>query len=283
MSISPGRMSGMTETATLGGGGEAAPRLDTATAHSARIWNYWLGGKDNFAVDRAVGDEILGILPDVADLARASRGFLERSVTFLAESGVRQFLDIGTGLPTANNTHEVAQAIAPESRIVYVDNDPLVLVHARALLVGTPEGASSYVDADLREPGRILDEAALTLDLDQPVAVTLMGILHHVTDTAQAKAILDELMAAMPSGSYLALSHATNVIHGAASDDVVKQWNEVGGEPILLRSPEEIAGFCAGLDIVPPGVVSVARWRASEVDGALPPEVDEFGVVARKP
>ncbi|GAA1863042.1 SAM-dependent methyltransferase [Asanoa iriomotensis] len=273
----------MTDNAPLVDGDETAPTIDTTTAHSARIWNYWLGGKDNFEVDRAVGDEILGILPDVADLARASRGFLERSVTFLAESGVRQFLDIGTGLPTANNTHQVAQAIAPESRIVYVDNDPLVLVHARALLVGTPAGATAYVEADLRDPGRILAEAAKTLDFDQPVAITLMGILHHVTDTAQASAILGQLMAAVPSGSYLALSHATNVIHGAASDDVVKQWNEVGGEPILLRSPEEIADFCAGLEIVPPGAVSVSRWHAPEVDGVLPPEVDEFGVVARKP
>jgi hypothetical protein len=260
---------------------ELAQKLDTTTAHSARIWNYWLGGKDNFAVDRAVGDEILGILPDVADLARASRGFLTRSVTYLAEAGMRQFLDIGTGLPTANNTHEVAQAVAPESRVVYVDNDPLVLVHARALLVSSPQGATAYIDADLRDPERILREAADTLDLDRPVAVTLMGILHHITDTEQARTILATLMAALPAGSYLALSHATNVVHGAASDEVVKQWNEVGGEPILLRHPDEIAALCAGLEIVEPGVVSVSRWGVAP--GDLPPEVDEFGLVARKP
>ena len=260
-----------------------ATKLDTSIPHSARIWNYWLGGKDNFAVDRQVGDEILETLPDVADLARASRGFLARSVTFLADAGIRQFLDIGTGLPTANNTHEVAQAIAPESRVVYVDNDPLVLVHARALLVGAPQGVTAYIDADLRDPDRILREAAEILDFDQPVAVTLMGILHHITDTAQAQSILDQLMGALPSGSYLAFSHATNVVHGAASDAVVEQWNEVGGEPIVLRHPDEIAGFCAGLDIVEPGVASVSRWRAADVDGAPPAEVDEFGVVARKP
>ena len=272
----------MTENGHPTGSADPAAKLDTETAHSARIWNYWLGGKDHFAVDRAVGDEILGILPDVADLARASRGFLARSVTFLAESGIRQFLDIGTGLPTANNTHEVAQAIAPESRVVYVDNDPLVLVHARALLVSSPEGATAYIEADLRDPDTILREAARTLDFDKPVAITLMGILHHVTDTDQAKAILSRLTDALPPGSYLALSHATNVVHGAASDDVVKQWNDVGGEPILLRSPEEIADFCAGLEIIEPGVVSVSRWRAPEVDGLPPAEVDEFGVVARK-
>ncbi|SNT64420.1 S-adenosyl methyltransferase [Asanoa hainanensis] len=147
---------------------DAAPELDTTTAHSARIWNYWLGGKDNFAVDRAVGDEILGILPDVADLARASRGFLKRSVTYLVESGVRQFLDIGTGLPTADNTHEVAQAIAPECRVVYVDNDPLVLVHARALLVSAKEGSTAYVDADLRDVPRILEQAAHTSTSKSP-------------------------------------------------------------------------------------------------------------------
>ncbi|WP_239126602.1 SAM-dependent methyltransferase [Asanoa siamensis] len=253
--------------------------VDFDSPHSARIWNYWLGGTDNFPVDRAVGDEILELLPDVATLARASRGFLERAVTFLASAGVRQFLDIGTGLPTANNTHQVAQAVAPSSRVVYVDNDPLVLVHARTLLTGTVEGATAYVEADLRDPARILTEATHTLDFSQPVAVTLMGILHHVTDTSEAHSILATLLAAVPPGSYLALSHATNVIHGAASDEVVRQWNEVGGEPLVLRSPGEIEAFCTGLDILPPGVVSVSRWRPT---GETPPEVDEFGVVARK-
>jgi hypothetical protein len=263
---------------------DAVPaKLDTSTPHSARIWNYWLGGKDNFAVDRQVGDEILAMLPDVAHLARASRGFLARSVTYLANAGVRQFLDIGTGLPTANNTHEVAQAVAPESRIVYVDNDPLVLVYARALLVGTPQGMTAYIDADLRDPDRILAEAAETLDFGQPVAVTLMGILHHITDDTEARSILDRLVSALASGSYLALSHATNVVHGAASDEIVSQWNEVGGEPLLLRHPDQIAGFCAGLEIVEPGAVSVSRWGVAAVDGQLPAEVDEFGVVARKP
>jgi O-methyltransferase involved in polyketide biosynthesis len=274
-------MTGMPEDPTANNWDTPAAKLDTSTPHSARIWNYWLGGKDNFAVDRQVGDEILATLPDVADLARASRGFLTRSVAFMTNAGIRQFLDIGTGLPTANNTHEVAQSIAPDSRVVYVDNDPLVLVHARALLVGSPEGATAYIDADLRDPGRILREAAETLDFTQPVAVTLMGILHHVTDSTQAQSVLNQLTAAVPSGSYLAFSHATNVVHGAASDAVVEQWNEVGGEPIVLRHPDELAAFCTGLQIVEPGVVSVSRWRADGAD-APPVEVDEFGVVARK-
>jgi hypothetical protein len=257
--------------------------LDTTVAHSARIWNYWLGGKDNFAVDREVGEQILQILPDVANLARASRAYLARVVTYLAGQGIRQFIDIGTGLPTANNTHEVAQSIAPESRVVYVDNDPMVLVHARALLAGSAEGATDYLEGDLRDPALILREAARTIDFGKPIAFTLMGILHHITDTDQARTILKQLLDAVPSGSYLAFSQSTNVVHGAASDEVVRQWNEVGGEPILLRSPAEIAEFCAGLEIVDPGVVSVSRWRQDGEDVESTPEVDEFGVVARKP
>ncbi|MGH3928573.1 MAG: SAM-dependent methyltransferase, partial [Pseudonocardiaceae bacterium] len=167
----------MTDHSSAAGAEQQSIEIDTNAPHSARIWNYWLGGKDNYPIDREVGDQILEILPEVAHLARASRAFLIRAVTYLVqEAGIRQFLDIGTGLPTANNTHEVAQAIAPECRIVYVDYDPLVLAHARALLVGAPEGATDYIDSDLREPDKFLKAATRTLDFSRPIALTLMGI-----------------------------------------------------------------------------------------------------------
>ena len=166
----------------------AATGIDTSVPHSARIWNYWLGGKDNFTVDREAGDAWLATFPGMRDVARASRAFLIRSIRYLAgEAGIRQFLDIGTGLPTADNTHQVAQQIAPEARIVYVDNDPMVLAYARALLTGTPEGVTAYIHGDLRETGKITAEAAGTLDFDQPIALVLSGILGHIHDTADGR------------------------------------------------------------------------------------------------
>jgi hypothetical protein len=177
-------------------------RLDTGVAHTARTWNYWLGGKDNFAPDREVGEQILQFLPNMRITARADRAFLGRAVRFLAgEAGIRQFLDVGTGLPTADNTHEVAQAVAPESRIVYVDNDPLVLVHARALLTSTPQGVTNYVEADLHDPDKVLQEAARTLDFSQPVALTLLGVLNFVVDDDEAQAVINRLLDAVPPGS----------------------------------------------------------------------------------
>jgi hypothetical protein len=265
-------------------GGQADGRIDTSVAHVARIWNYWLGGQDNYAVDREVGDQILQILPDTARLARASRVFLSRAVRYLAgEAGVHQFLDIGTGLPTVDNTHEVAQRVAPQSRIVYVDNDPLVLAHARALLTSTPEGATDYIDADLRDPERILAEAAKTLDFSKPVALMLMGILEFVTDDDEAYGIVRRLMAELPSGSHLVMYDGTNVIHGEASDRIVDLWNESGSAALVLRSPEGIARFFDGLEILPPGVVSCLRWRPEPSPFDDEPEVDAFGGVGRKP
>ncbi len=262
-----------------------APLIDTTVSHSARVWNYWLGGKDNYLVDRIAGDKVAEMYPDIVLLARAARGFLTRAVRYLAdEAGIRQFLDIGTGLPTASNTHQVAQAIAPDSRIVYVDNDPLVLAHARALLTSSPEGACDYIDADLRDPGTILAETSRTLDFTQPVAITLIAILHHITDYDEARSIVNRLMQAVPSGSYLVVSHSTNVIYGARSDEAVGRWNKFGKPPVILRSPEQIAGFLDGLEVLEPGLVSTPRWRPDPVDiGGEPPEVDQFGAVARKP
>jgi trans-aconitate methyltransferase len=262
-----------------------ALNLDTTVSHSARIWNYWLGGSDNFAVDREAGDRVAAMLPSIVAQARADRAFLGRAIGFLAgEAGVRQFLDIGSGLPTADNTHEVAQRIAPQSRIVYVDNDPLVLAHARELLTTTPEGACDYIDGDLHDPGQILAEAARTLDFGQPVALMLLGILHHVADAGEAYSIVRQLTAALAPGSFLAVNHSTNAVHGAAMEEAVAHWNRVGKPPMTLRSRQQIAGFFDGLQLLEPGVVSCSRWRPSlgPQDG-LPAEVDEFCGVARKP
>jgi O-methyltransferase involved in polyketide biosynthesis len=259
------------------------PKLDTTVSHSARIWNYWLGGKDNYAVDRDAGDKVAAMLPSIVAQARADRAFLGRAITYLAgQEGIRQFLDIGTGLPTADNTHEVAQRIAPASRIVYADNDPLVLAHARALLTSSPEGVCDYLDGDLRDPDGIVAQAARTLDFTEPVALMLLGVLHHIPDTAQAYAIVARLMAALAPGSFLAVNHSTSAIHGAAMEDAVAHWNKVGTPTMTLRTPEQITRFFDGLDLLPPGVVSCSLWRPSPTGGP-PAPVDEFCGVARKP
>jgi O-methyltransferase involved in polyketide biosynthesis len=252
--------------------------------HSARIWNYWLGGKDNYAVDRAAGDEYAKVFPGIIDVARASRDFLTRSIRYLAEeAGIRQFLDVGTGLPTADNTHQVAQRVAPEARIVYVDNDPLVLAHARALLTSTPEGATAYIHADLREADKIRAEAAKTLDFAKPIALILSGILGHVTNTGEARSIVDSLMDALPSGSYLSLNDGTNAIASEAFEEAAETYNESGAVPYVLRTPDEIASFFDGLELVEPGVVSCPRWRPEAAPDGPPAEVDAFCGVARKP
>nr|WP_240929962.1 SAM-dependent methyltransferase [Streptomyces coryli] len=266
-----------------GSGAESRDVIDVTVPHSARIWNYWLGGKDNYEVDRQAGDEYIRVSPNVVDVARASRGFLVRSIRYLVgEAGVRQFLDVGTGLPTAQNTHEVAQAIAPESRIVYVDHDPLVLAHARALLVGTEEGATDYIDAELREPGAILAQAEKTLDFGRPIGLILSGIMGHVADLQEARAIVRRLLEALPSGSYLSLNDGTSTVH-AEVQDAQDQYNESGAIPYTLRTPEEIAGFFDGLEIVEPGVVSCPLWRPDTGQVGTPEPQDAFGGVGRLP
>ena len=266
--------------------GSARPtlKLDTTVSHSARIWNYWLGGQDNYAVDREAGDKVAAMLPSIVAQARADRAFLGRGVRYLAGgAGIRQFLDIGTGLPTADNTHEVAQRVAPQSRIVYADNDPLVLVHARALLTSTAEGACDYVDGDLREPGKILAQAARTLDFSQPVALMLLGSLHHIPGTEDAYSIVRRLAAALAPGSFVVINHSTSAVHGAAMEEAVAHWNKVGTPSMTLRSPQQIARFFDGLDLLAPGVVSCSRWRPDPSPEGPPAEVDEFCGVARKP
>jgi hypothetical protein len=259
-------------------GQDHVAKLNPDVPHSARMWNYWLGGKDNFAADRAVGDQVKEVYPDIVAVARASRGFLSRAVTYLAgEAGIRQFLDIGTGLPTANNTHEVAQRIAPQSRIVYVDNDPLVLVHARALLTSSPEGATDYLDADVNNIDEILRGAARTLDFSQPVAVMLLGILGYVPDYGAAKSIVARLVETIPSGSYLVVNDGTT----SKARDEASQIGSDAGVTYVVRTPEQIASFFDDLEILDPGVVSTPLWRPGPEDDAI--ELDVYCGVARKP
>jgi len=262
----------------------AGTGIDTTVSHSARIWDYWLSGKDNYAVDREVGDRIEEMLPDIVRQAREDRLFLGRVVRYLAgEAGIRQFLDIGTGLPTADNTHQVAQRVAPESKIVYVDNDPLVLAHARALLTSTPEGVTDYIHADMHDPGNILDGAGRTLDFRQPVAITMLGVLWHVMDNDEAYAIVGRLMEVMPSGSYLALNHPTLEVTGEKMATAIQYWNQYGKPPGTHRTPEELARFFDGMELIEPGVVSITRWQPEAMSSGEPEETDQFGGVGRKP
>jgi hypothetical protein len=256
--------------------------IDTSVPHSARIWNYWLGGKDNYPVDEEAGDAYTAVFPGIVTIARGSRAFLRRTITYLvSEAGIRQFLDVGTGLPTAQNTHEVAQQIAPEARIVYVDNDPMVLAHARALLYSTHEGATAYIDADVTNPDRILAEAAKTLDLDRPTGLILSNILGHVADLDQARSIVTRLMSALPSGSHLSINDGSRGI-----DPVFEQaqdaYNSSGAVPYNLRTVDEITAFFDGMELIEPGVVSVTRWRP-EPGTPAPKIVAEHGGLARKP
>jgi O-methyltransferase involved in polyketide biosynthesis len=256
--------------------------IDTSVPHSARIWNYWLGGRDHYEVDRTAGDRYRSVFPGVVDLALASRGFLLRSVRYLAgPAGIRQFVDIGTGLPAVENIHELAQRIAPESRIVYVDNDPLVLAHARALLTSGPAGVTDYVSGDLLDPDGILHAVDGTLDLSRPVGLVLSGVLGHVPTYTQARSVVRRLLAGLPPGSHLSLNDGTGVL-SADLAAAQRAYNETGAVPYYLRTPEEIAGFFDGLTLVEPGIVSCPRWRPGAGRPDAGGEVDAFGGVGRK-
>jgi O-methyltransferase involved in polyketide biosynthesis len=268
--------------------GQRPDGIDTTVPHSARVWNYLLGGKDFYPVDREVADQYSAIFPEIIDIARADRAFLGRAVRYLAgEGGIRQFLDIGSGLPTLDNTHEVAQRAAPESRIVYVDNDPLVLLHARALLAGTPEGVTDYVQADLREPGTLLEAAAKTLDYTRPVAIMLLGILHFIIDNDEAYQIVRRLLAAVPSGSHLAITHATLDIGGQekseAQMEAQRSWNEQSPVQMKPRTQQDVARFFDGLEVLEPGLVSLLRWRPETTPWGEPADVAGWCAVGRKP
>jgi hypothetical protein len=261
-----------------------SPPLDTSVAHVARVYDYWLGGKDNFAVDRAAGDEAISAYPDMYSSVRANRAFLRRAVAYLAaEQGIRQFLDIGTGLPSANNTHEVAQAVAPESRIVYVDNDPIVLAHARALLTSSREGATGYLDADARDPAKILRQAAQLLDFGQPVAVLLVAILQLVGDDDDPYGLVAELMRAVPAGSFLVISHVPSDMQRQASGvaEAASLLSRLMTQRVTPRSLAGVTRFFDGLDLLDPGVVPIQQWRPETGKDAAA-RAGMWGGVARK-
>jgi hypothetical protein len=251
---------------------DALPAIDTSVAHPARRYNYWLGGTENFPVDRESGDAIAAAFPTVRTLAVENRKFLRRAVDHLVrERGIRQFLDIGTGIPSADNTPEVAQAIAPHTRVVYVDNDPIVGVHAQKLLTGK---ATAYVDADLREPRTILARAAETLDFSQPVGLMLLAVLHFLHDADDPYAIVATLLDALAPGSYLTLSHGTADFITAEQRQAVSSADSRAKNPAQVRSKAEIARFFTGLELVDPGLVSVADWRSEREEGAHPSAVE---------
>jgi S-adenosyl methyltransferase len=263
------------------------PTIDTSKPHAARMYDYLLGGKDHFAVDRETAEKAIKAIPTGRTAARENRAFLGRAVRYLAaEAGIRQFLDIGTGLPSANNVHEVAQAVAPQARVVYVDNDPIVLAHARALLTGTSTGRTAYVAADLREPEKILTHHATreTLDFGQPLALMLVGILHFVPDEENPAQIMATLLDALPSGSYLAASHGALEFNPEGAAAWTRTYQD-SGVPFQLRTADEFADLAfRGLEIVEPGLVVISEWRPdSDGPRPLPSEVGINGAVARKP
>ncbi|NRQ33001.1 SAM-dependent methyltransferase [Nonomuraea sp. NN258] len=253
--------------------------VNTEIPSPARIYDLWLGGTDNYEIDRVVSAQILAAVPELPVLARTNREFLGRAVRHLArEAGVRQFLDIGTGIPTAGNTHLVAQSVAPDSRVVYVDNDPTVV--AQALLSGTPDGATAFVEADLREPEAILEAVAGLLDLDRPVGLMLLGVVDFLPGTAEAGRIIQRLLAALPSGSHLALSHG---LVGKQLEEGVRHRNESGGSPLTLRTLDEVTGFFDGLELLEPGVVALPRWRPDPETLHVERESVYYAGVGRKP
>ena len=265
-------------------GTDLSAKINTDVPHSARIWNFWMGGKDNYPVDRAAGDAGINVYPGIVTMAVQSRQFLIRAVRYLAkEAGIRQFLDIGTGLPTMQNTHEVAQGLAPESRVVYVDNDPLVLVHARALLVNTtPEGVTAYVDADFHNPDQIIADARNVLNLNQPIGVMFMGVLGHVATSEEARSIVRRVMDAVPSGSYLVLWDGNDT--NKAYVDLCEAYTATGGVPYIPRSVEHIRQCFEGLELLDPGLVSITEWRPDIAEvGNGEPLYSASGAVARKP
>ncbi len=263
-------------------GNEVPADIRTDIAHPARVYDYWLGGRDNFPADREAAERVLAVTPGLRFRVRANRAFLGRVTRFLAaDAGIHQFLDIGTGIPAADNTHQVAQRAARQSRVVYVDNDPIVLLHAQALLKSSPQGMTDYVQADLRDPGLILDRAADVLDFGQPVAVMLLGVLHLISDAEDPWDIVAGLMAATPAGSYLAISHPAIDIHQAQAESQ-RVYNQNVSTPQTLRARDQVARFFTGLDLIEPGLVQVHQWRPDPEDVAPDGVVSAHGAVGRK-
>ena len=264
-------------------GSGSAPRHYASVAHVARVYDYLLGGKDNFAADREAAEQAMRINPDIVSTARANRAFLVRTTSYLArQAGLRQFLDIGTGMPTNRNIHEVAQSIAPRSRVVYVDHDPIVLTHARALLTSAPEGVTDYLEADLREPGKILAEAAQTLDFSRPVAIMLIAVLHLILDRDDPYDLVGQLVDAVVPGSYVVISHAASDLDTGAMISMTNRLNELMAQQAVPRTHREVAAFFAGLDLVEPGLVRIPEWRPASVsDTAVRAQM--WGAIGRKP
>jgi hypothetical protein len=259
-----------------------APKIDTSVPHPARVYDYWLGGKDNYAADRQVAEAVIAATPGVVVGARENRAFLGRSVRFLAEQGIDQFLDIGTGIPTAGNTHEIAQSVNPAARVAYVDNDTIVMVHARALLTSTPEGMTTYIEADLREPRTILDhpDVAKVLDFSRPVGIIIIGTLMHIRDEDDPWGAVKQFTDATCPGSYLAITHLTADFEPELMGTLAKSYNT---GPLLMtnRTAEEVGRFFDGFELVEPGLVWGAEWRP---DKPISPESvrGAYGAVGRK-
>jgi len=276
-------MSGDWSQSSPGTSGPAPSDLDTSVPHIARVYDYWLGGKDNFAVDREAAEQVIEAYPGILRDVRAQRAFLSNAVSYLAGvAGIRQFLDIGTGIPTANNTHEVAQAVEPGCRVVYVDNDPMVLTHARALLVGVT-APTAYVDADLRDTGKVLAEAARLLDFSKPVAVMLISVLHLIPDEDDPHAIVARLLEAVPSGSWLALSHPARDVHPQQVTEAASRFNQLARAKATLRTRAEILRFFDGLELLEPGLVQIHQWRPGLAAPGRRQEAAGYCGLARKP
>jgi S-adenosyl methyltransferase len=260
-----------------------APGINTDVAHPARVYDYWLGGKDNFAADRQAAEAVIAVRPSIIRDIRENRNFLIRAVRYLAaEAGIRQFLDLGTGIPTSPNVHEAVQAAVPESRVVYVDNDPIVLAHARALLTSSADGATAFLDADLRKPEPILAEAACTLDFSQPVAVVMVGVLHLVPEADQPRAIIEHYLAGVPAGSYLVITQPASDVNAEAAAAGAKQYNSFVATPQTRRDHAGTAAFFHGLDLIEPGLVQAHQWRPDP--GSAPSgSISAWAGVARKP
>jgi SAM-dependent methyltransferase len=261
---------------------KAPPGVDTQVAHIARVYDYWLDGKDNFAADRHAAEEARAAYPAVGQAVQAQRAFLGRAVRYLVAAGIRQFLDIGTGIPAANNVHEVAQSIKPECRVVYVDNDPIVLSHARALLKSTRDGAIAYIDADVRDPRKILAQAAHTLDFAKPTAIMLVGILQFIPDENDPYAVVAELMRATAPGSFVTIAQPARDIEPEAMAEFVRRYNELAAEKARFRTYSEVCRFFDGLELVEPGVVKLPKWRPDSEFEARYPTVQWAGIAKKR-
>jgi hypothetical protein len=269
--------------ATKDSGSGKLPNFDTSVANAARMWNYWIGGKDNFRADRAAGDHVLAAMPALPLVARMLRRFLITTVDELTAAGVRQFLDIGTGLPTADNTHDVAQRVAPESRIVYVDHDPVVISHAQALLTSDPAGKTDYIQADLRDWATISAGAQRTLDFSRPVAVLLIAVLHFILDTEDPHQLIAQMMADLAPGSYLVIGHAASDIEAGTAAAMAQSYNASSALTITPRDGATVARFFDGMEMTGPGLLPLAQWWGSTQATPAGPNLSCYCGVARKP